>query len=289
MPADPSRPADPASPAQPAATAKTGPSAQPESTTPDPAAVGLPTQVRACLFDLDGVITRTAVVHQAAWRDMFDGWLDERSGQTGEPQQPFQDSDYAQYLDGRSRTDGIRAFLASRGLHLPDGDPSDSPDAQTVYGLGARKDGLLKQRLQRDGVEVYPDCLHYLDAVRAAGLHTAVVSSSANTATVLQVTGLSGRFEARIDAQAAAQQHLHGKPAPDMFLAGAAALGLSAQQAVVFEDAEAGVAAGHAGRFALVVGVDRTAPSSGHAEALRERGASLVVRALTDLVPAGRR
>ena len=276
-------PADPGPPADPAATP------QPGSTAADPGAVGLPAQVRACLFDLDGVITRTAVVHQAAWREMFDGWLDERSRRTGHPQQPFQDSDYAQYLDGRSRSDGIRAFLASREVQLPDGDPSDGPDAQTVYGLGARKDGLLKQRLQRDGVEVYPDCLHYLDAVHAAGLHTAVVSSSANTATVLQVTGQSGRFEARIDAQAATQQHLQGKPAPDMFLAGAAALGLSAQQAVVFEDAEAGVAAGHAGRFALVVGVDRTAPSSGHAEALRERGASLVVRALTDLVPAGRR
>ena len=265
-----------------------GPTAQPAARV-DPAVVGLPAQVRACLFDLDGVITQTAVVHQAAWREMFDGWLAERARQTGEPRTPFQDNEYAEYLDGRSRADGIRAFLAARGLHLPDGDPTDGPGAQTVCGLGARKDAVLRQRLERDGVEVYPDALRYLAAVRAAGLRTAVVSSSANTSMVLQVTGLRDQFDAQVDALVAGQQHLRGKPAPDMFLAGASAVGVDAEEAVVFEDAEAGVAAGHAGRFALVVGVDRTAPSSGHAQALRVQGAGLVVRALTDLLPAGRR
>jgi beta-phosphoglucomutase family hydrolase len=248
-----------------------------------PAAVGLPPAVRACLFDLDGVITRTAVVHEAAWREMFDGWLAERARQTGEPLLPFRDEDYTAYLDGRSRTDGIRAFLGSRAIRLPDGDPDDGPGAQTVQGLGVRKDRLLQQRLRRDGVEVYPDSAGYLDAVRAAGLRTAVVSSSANTSTVLEVTGLAGRFDTQVDALVARTQRLHGKPAPDMFLCAAAALGLTADRAAVFEDAEAGVAAGHAGGFALVVGIDRSAPGSGHAEALKDHGADLVVRALTEL------
>ncbi len=255
----------------------------------DPGAVGLPSAVRACLFDLDGVITRTAVVHAAAWREMFDGWLAERASRTGEPPQPFTEHDYTAYLDGRSRTDGIRAFLGSRAIHLPDGDPDDGPAAQTVQGLGARKDRLLRQRLRRDGVQVYPDSTRYLDAVRAAGLRTAVVSSSANTSTVLEVTHLTERFDAQVDAMVARTQRLQGKPAPDMFLAGAAAVGVTAEQGVVFEDAEAGVAAGRAGRFALVVGIDRTAPGSGHAEALTGHGADVVVRALTDLLPpAGR-
>lgn len=243
--------------------------------------LGLPDRVRACLFDLDGVITRTAVVHARAWKDMFDAFLSTWSAEHGGPFVPFDvDRDYGRYVDGRPRLDGIRTFLASRGIELPEGTPQEPPGTPTVHGLGNAKNAEVVRRIREDGVEAYPDSLTFLRAVRGAGLGTAVVSSSANTAAVLHVTGLTGLFDARIDGVVAAQRHLAGKPAPDTFLAGAADLGVRASEAAVFEDALAGVEAGHAGGFALVVGVDRV----GHGDALREHGADVVVTDLTQLL-----
>jgi beta-phosphoglucomutase family hydrolase len=248
-------------------------------------ALGLPDAVRACLFDLDGVITATAVVHARAWKEMFDAFLRERSEQTGEPFVPFDPrADYDRYVDGKKRADGTRSFLASRGIELPEGDPDDDPGAATINGLGNRKNEIVLRRIHSDGVEVYEGSVRYLHAVRAAGLRTAVVSSSANTAEVLRVTGLTDLFDARIDGLVARERGLPGKPAPDTFLAGAAELGVDAGGAVVFEDALAGVEAGRAGEFGLVVGVDRV----GQADALREHGADVVVQDLAELLGEGR-
>jgi beta-phosphoglucomutase family hydrolase len=248
--------------------------------------LGLPDRVRACLFDLDGVLTRTAVVHARAWKDTFDAFLVTWSGRHGRPFVPFDlDQDYGRYVDGRPRLDGTRTFLASRGIELPEGTPDDLPGTPTVYGLSNAKNAEVLRRIREDGVEVYPDSLTFLHAVRGAGLATAVVSSSANTADVLHVTGLTALFDARIDGVVAGRRHLAGKPAPDTFLAGAAELGVGAGEAAVFEDALAGVEAGHAGGFALVVGVDRV----GHGDALREHGADVVVTDLTQLLPVGAR
>jgi beta-phosphoglucomutase family hydrolase len=242
---------------------------------------GLPDAVRACLFDLDGVITQTATVHAKAWKEMFDEFLRRRAEQTGEPFVPFDvHDDYDRYVDGLPRADGVRTFLRSRGIELPEGDPDDPPDADTVNGLGNRKNEIVQRRIREDGVEVYPGSVRYLHAVRDGGIRTAVVSSSANTQEVLKVTGLAGLFDARVDGVVARERHLPGKPKPDTFLAGAAELGVEPAQAAVFEDALAGVQAGHAGRFGLVVGVDRV----GQAEALREHGADVVVQDLAELL-----
>jgi beta-phosphoglucomutase family hydrolase len=249
--------------------------------TRDLRALGLPDGARACLFDLDGVITRTAVVHARAWKDMFDEFLRQRSERTGEPFVPFDPrADYEKYVDGKPRADGTRSFLASRGIELPQGDPDDDPGAPTVNGLGNRKNQALLERIAADGVQVYDGSVRYLHAVRAAGVRTALVSSSANTVEILRVTGLADLFEARIDGLVARERGLPGKPAPDTFLAGAAELGVGAHEAVVFEDALAGVEAGRAGGFALVVGVDRV----GQADALREHGADVVVEDLAELL-----
>jgi beta-phosphoglucomutase family hydrolase len=246
-----------------------------------PTAVGLPARARACLFDLDGVLTDTASVHAAAWKEMFDGFLQQRAARLGEPFVAFDiTTDYPAYVDGKRRPDGTRGFLASRGIDLPEGSPEDPPEADTVNGLGTRKNNLVHDKIARDGVTVYPGSVSYLEAVQAAGMRIAVVSSSANTAEVLRVTGLERFVEARIDAQAAIGRHLKGKPAPDTFLAGAAALGVGADESVVFEDAIVGVEAGRAGAFALVVGVDRV----GHAQALSDHGADIVVSDLSELV-----
>ena len=243
--------------------------------------LGLPDGVRGCLFDLDGVLTRTATVHAAAWKEMFDEFLRARAAETGEPFVPFDPGDdYDRYVDGRTRADGTRAFLASRGLQLPEGKPDDPPGALTIHGLGNRKNELVLARLARDGVEVYEGSVSYVRAVRDRGLRRAVVSSSANTAQVLAAAGLADLFEARIDGLVAQERHLAGKPAPDMFLAGAEALGLGPGQAAVFEDALAGVDAGRAGRFAFVVGVDRV----GQAAVLRAHGADIVVGDLAELL-----
>lgn len=243
--------------------------------------LGLPDATRACLFDLDGVLTDTASVHAAAWKQMFDEYLHARADATGEPFRPFDvKADYGPYVDGRPRLDGTRGFLASRGITLPDGDPSDGPDAGTVNGLATKKNDLVNEKIHTVGVDVYPGSVRYLHAVRAAGLATAVVSSSANAELVLRVAGLTDLIDHRVDGVVAKRRHLPGKPAPDTFLAAAADLGVSIQDAVVFEDALAGVESGRAGGFGFVVGVDRL----GHADALREHGADIVVADLADLL-----
>jgi beta-phosphoglucomutase family hydrolase len=251
---------------------------------PGPTAVGLPTRISACLFDLDGVLTDTASVHAAAWKEMFDGYLRERAERLGEPFVPFDiATDYPAYVDGKRRQDGTRSFLTSRNIDLPEGSPDDAADVETINGLGTRKNNLVHEKIAKDGVTVYPGSVRYLEAVQAAGLRIAVVSSSANTEDVLRVTGLERFVEARIDAQAAISRDLKGKPAPDTFLAGAAALGVGADDAVVFEDAIAGVEAGRAGAFALVVGVDRIG-STDSAQALHDHGADIVVTDLAKLI-----
>jgi len=242
--------------------------------------LGLPDTIKACLFDLDGVLTKTAAVHNAAWRETFDAFLSARAAATGEPFVPFDpDGDYNRYVDGRPRADGVRTFLASRGITLPEGTPDDPPGADTVNGLGNRKNVLLTERIRTDGVEVFEGSVAYLHAVQAAGLRRAVVSASANARDVLAVTGLDQFVEVIIDGVVARAEGLRGKPEPDTFLAGAQHLEVSAAEAAVFEDAQAGVAAGRAGGFGFVVGVDRV----GQADALRANGADIVVRDLSEL------
>jgi len=243
-----------------------------------PGRLGLPDGIRACLFDLDGVITQTAKVHAAAWKEMFDAYLRQRDGDGFTPFDLH--ADYDRFVDGMPRADGVRTFLRSRGIELPEGDPDDPPTAETVNGLGNRKNDIVQRRIRQDGVEVYEGSVRYLHAARTGGLRTAVVSSSANTAEVLQVTGLSDLFDARVDGQVARARHLPGKPKPDTFLAAAADLGVQATQAAVFEDALAGVEAGRAGGFGIVVGVDRV----GQADALKEHGADVVVDDLAELL-----
>ena len=244
--------------------------------------LGLPDGVTACLFDLDGVLTDTAAVHNSAWTQTFDEYLRRRAEATGEPFVAFDPgADYNDHVDGKKREDGVRAFLASRGIVLAEGTPDDAPAAETVWGIGNRKNELLLATLERDGVEVYEGSRRYLEAARDAGLRRAVVSSSANTAQVLEVTGLGELVELRVDGLTARERSLPGKPAPDTFLAAAADLGVTPAQAVVFEDALAGVRAGRAGDFGYVVGVDRV----GQADALRAQGADVVVQDLAELLP----
>ncbi|HEX2191581.1 MAG TPA: beta-phosphoglucomutase family hydrolase [Acidimicrobiales bacterium] len=243
--------------------------------------LGLPDNIRAGLFDLDGVLTRTATVHAAAWKEMFDAFLRQRAAASGEPFVPFDPvEDYGLYVDGKPRADGVRAFLASRGIVLPDGDPHDAPGHETVHGLGNRKNELVLRLIREAGVEVFEGSVRYLEAARDAGLARAVVSSSANTVDVLRSVGLVDAFDVRIDGVVAAERGLRGKPAPDTFLAAAAELGVEPSAAAVFEDALAGVEAGRAGGFGYVVGVDR----AGHGEALRQRGADVVVDDLEELL-----
>ncbi|MEU8178167.1 beta-phosphoglucomutase family hydrolase [Microbispora hainanensis] len=243
--------------------------------------LGLPDEVRGCLFDMDGVLTRTALIHAAAWKEMFDEYLRDRAAATGTPFVPFDATgDYERYVDGRKRLDGTREFLLSRGIDLPEGRPDDPPGMPTVNGLSNRKNELVQAILDRQGVEVFEGSVRYLRAVRDAGLRRAVVSSSANTRRVLAAAGIDDMFDARIDGEVARERGLAGKPAPDMFLAAAEALGLTPAESAVFEDALAGVAAGRAGGFAVVVGVDR-----GHqAQALRDNGADIVVSDLSELL-----
>lgn len=243
--------------------------------------LGLPDQITTCLFDLDGVLTQTAKVHAKAWKQMFDEYLRERAQRTGEPFREFAlPEDYEQYVDGKPRRDGVRSFLESRGIELPLGTPDDAPDAETIYGLGLRKNDIVLKLIHDDGVEPYEGSVRFVKAAREHGLRRAVVSSSTNCHDVLVAAGIVDLFEVEIDGQVAEQQHLAGKPAPDTFLAGARALGAQVEQAVVFEDALAGVEAGRAGHFGYVVGVDRT----NHAAALKEHGADVVVKDLADLL-----
>ncbi|MCW2506080.1 MAG: beta-phosphoglucomutase family hydrolase [Actinomycetia bacterium] len=250
----------------------------------DATALGLPAAITACLFDLDGVLTDTAVAHDRAWAETFDAFLRARAERTGEPFAPFDPvADYAAYVDGKPRVDGVRDFLASRGITLPEGRGDDGPGTETLHGLGNRKNEALLRRIRGEGVVVFEGSRRYLEAVRAAGLRRAVVSSSANTGEVLESTGLAPLVEGWIDGLTIARQGLKGKPAPDTFLAGARCVGVEPSHAAVFEDALAGVAAGRAGGFGFVVGVDR----SGAADALREHGADIVVRDLAELLDGG--
>ncbi|MBK7021940.1 MAG: beta-phosphoglucomutase family hydrolase [Candidatus Microthrix parvicella] len=232
----------------------------------------------AVLFDLDGVITPTADVHRRAWTDMFNGFLAGLDGQ-----QPFTDDDYVKFVDGKPRADGVRSFLSSRSIDLPDGDADDPAAAHTVAGLGTRKNDRFNEILQRDGVDAYPGSIALLDALKPAGLRLAIVSSSRNARAVLSAAGLLDRFEVIVDGNVGAEAHLDGKPAPDYFLHAAAALNAAPEHAVVLEDAISGVQAGAAGTFGLVIGVDRGA---GH-NALVNAGAHQVVSDLDELLPAG--
>ena len=245
--------------------------------------LGLPDEIKACLFDMDGVVTKTALVHAAAWKEMFDEFLRDWSAKNGTQFVPFDsEHDYNEYVDGKPRLEGIKSFLESRNITLPLGTPSDPPGTPTISGLGNRKNDLFLTVLHRDGVEVYEDSIRYITAVRAAGMRTAIVSSSANTVEVLTAAGITDLFDTRVDAHVAQERGLRGKPEPDTFLEAARMLGVPATEAAVFEDALAGVAAGHAGQFGFVVGVDRI--GHGHAEELRKHGADTVVKDLGDLL-----
>ena len=231
--------------------------------------LGLPDHVTALLFDLDGVLTDTASVHDQAWKATFDAFLRDRDGEGYRPFDPVQD--YGEFVDGKPREAGVRDFLASRGITVSDA---------TVQELGDRKNTDLLRRIEQDGVRVYEGSRRYLQAAQAAGLRRAVVSSSANTRQVLEVTGLARFVEERVDGVTLRERRIAGKPAPDSYLAGAEALGVDPARAAVFEDALSGVEAGRAGGFGAVVGVDRV----GHAEALREHGATVVVQDLAELL-----
>jgi beta-phosphoglucomutase family hydrolase len=242
------------------------------------AVLGLPDTIRACLFDLDGVLTPTAELHATAWKEMFDAFLAEYEGPAYQPFDPVKDYDL--YVDGKPRADGTRSFLAARGIELPQGTPDDPPEALTVEGLSTRKDALFEKVVRQKGVRPYPGSVRYLHAVRDAGLRRAVVSSSKHCAEIVRAAGLEDLLEVRVDGIVAQEQRLIGKPAPDTFAYAARELGVGNTESVVFEDALAGVEAGRAGRFGYVVGVDR----SGEADALRAHGADTVVTDLAQLL-----
>jgi beta-phosphoglucomutase family hydrolase len=240
--------------------------------------LGLPDSISACLFDMDGVLTRTAVVHAAAWKQMFDAFLHARYGDGFTPFDATED--YDEYVDGRPRADGVRSFLASRGIELPEGAADDPPERDTVRGLGNRKNILVQERIRTQGVEAYEGTVRYLKAVRAAGLATAVVSSSANCHDVLVSAGIEALLDVRVDAGVAERLGLPGKPYPDTYLEAARELGVGPSGAAVFEDALVGMEAGRSGRFGFVVGVDRV----GQADQLRAHGADTVVQDLAELL-----
>src|SRR4051812_1390556 len=241
----------------------------------------LPDGISTCLFDLDGVLTQTAKIHARAWKQMFDDFLQNWAQRTGEPFAEFdRPTDYDEYVDGKPRLDGVRSFLQSRGIDLPMGSPTDPSDAETVHALGARKNDLVLELIREQGVEPYEGSVRFAEAARDQGMRRAVVSSSTNCRDVLVAAGIDHLFEERVDGVVAERERLAGKPAPDTFLEGARLLGAQPDQAAVFEDAQAGVEAGRAGSFGWVVGVDRT----GQAEALRRRGADVVVDDLAELL-----
>jgi beta-phosphoglucomutase family hydrolase len=235
---------------------------------------------RAVLFDLDGVLTDTASIHSDCWKRIFDDYLRERVAGKDERFVEFDiDGDYHRYVDGKPRYDGVRSFLVSRGIELPDGDPSDPPGSDTICALGNRKNKLVNEVLERDGVEPYPGAMRLLDELGAAGVHMAVVSSSKNAPTVLAAAGIAERFETVVDGTVAAEAGLPGKPAPDTFLDAARRLGVTREESVVVEDAISGVEAGRNGDFGLVVGVAR----ADNVNALSAAGADLVVTDLGEL------
>jgi beta-phosphoglucomutase family hydrolase len=243
--------------------------------------LGLPDGVTACLFDLDGVLTQTAKVHAAAWKETFDEFLRHHAEQTGETFAPFDEvKDYDEYVDGLPRYDGVKSFLQSRGIDLPQGRPKDAPGEDTYDAIGNRKNEAVLKLIQDQGVEPYDGSVRYAKAARDAGLRRAVVSSSTNCRDVLEAAGMIDLFEHIIDGNVSEREHLKGKPAPDTYLAGAKALGVEPGQAAVFEDALAGVESGRAGNFGFVVGVDRV----GQADALKQHGADTVVKDLGELL-----
>jgi beta-phosphoglucomutase family hydrolase len=247
--------------------------------------LGLNAAIRACLFDMDGVLTKTATVHAAAWKDTFDDLLRRLAARDSQPFVPFDIvADYEQYVDGKPRADGVRSFLMSRGIGLPEGSPDDPPTAETVHGVGNAKNDAFNKQLSTNGVERYEGTVRYINAVRAAGLRTAVVTSSANCAAVLEAADMTDLFDTTFDGNDLTARKLAGKPAPDSYLAAARALDAEAAQAAVFDDAQSGVQAGRAGGFGRVVGVDRL----NQAEALYAHGADIVVEDLDQLLAVNR-
>jgi beta-phosphoglucomutase family hydrolase len=240
-----------------------------------------PAGITTCLFDLDGVLTQTAKIHARAWKEMFDGFLRDWAERNGRPFEAFdRPTDYDEYVDGKPRLDGVHSFLMSRGIDVPWGSPSDPPEAETVHGLGTRKNDLVLELIGRQGVQPYEGSVRFAEMARDRGLRRAVVSSSTNCRDVLVAAGIDHLFEEVMDGTIAEREGLAGKPAPDTFLAAGRMLGAKPSEAAVFEDAQAGVEAGRAGNFGWIVGVDRT----GQAEALRRRGADVVVEDLAELL-----
>jgi len=234
----------------------------------------------AAVFDLDGVVTITASVHSAAWKELFDGFLRAREQRTGEPFQPFTEADYRTYVDGRPRRDGIRSFLAARGISLSEGSPTDAPGVATIAGLARRKNDLFQERLQRGGVEVDPDAIAFIRNLRAYGVRVGAASSSKNAQIVLESADISELFDTRVDGVTSEQLRLRGKPAPDLFLTCLHQLGVQDPlRALVAEDATVGVEAGRAGGFGLVLGVDR----GGRASDLRAHGADWVIGSFREI------
>lgn len=249
------------------------------------ASLGLAPGTRGCLFDLDGVLTATAKIHAEAWKKTFDTFLHAYDKRTGHADPPFdQAADYENYVDGRTREDGIRSFLASRGITIPEGDPTDAPGTETVHGIAEAKQWAFMSLLEKHGPQVYQGSVKYVQAARAAGLGCAVVTSSTNCKDILRAAGITDLFDATVDGHDVAAQHLRGKPAPDSYLAGAKVLGIDPAYAAVFEDALSGVEAGHAGAFGTVVGVDRV--GGDHAAHLKQHGATVVVKDLSELLGA---
>jgi beta-phosphoglucomutase family hydrolase len=238
------------------------------------------TRIDAVVFDTDGVVTDTASVHAAAWKRLFDEYLAERARGTGERFVPFDiDEDYRRHVDGKPRYDGVRDFLASRGIVLPEGDSSDPPERETVRGLGNRKDAFFLTHIREHGVTAYGSTVELVRRLEDAGFGTAIISASRNMLEVLAAAGLGGLFEVKVDGRDAEALGLPGKPDPAVFVEAAGRLGVEPPRAAVVEDALAGVEAGRRGGFGLVVGVDRV----GHSDALRAAGADVVVRDLSEL------
>ncbi len=243
----------------------------------------------AWLFDMDGVLTKTAAVHAAAWKEAFDQFLVEEGKRTGTTYAPFdKEADYERYVDGEPRSDGVRNFLAARGIELPEGSSEDAPEARTVEGVGNRKNELVLEVMDRQGVEAFEGAADLVTELRQRRVKVAVVSASENTKAALKAAGLLELFDAIVDGHVVKDRNLAGKPAPDSYLEGASLLGVDHQHAVVIEDALSGVEAGRAGAFGLVIGVDHHDAEDSHdyADALSEHGASLVVRSLTELLSA---
>jgi beta-phosphoglucomutase family hydrolase len=240
-----------------------------------------PERFDAVLFDLDGVLTSTAEIHAAAWKTMFDDYLRKRAAERAEAFRPFEiATDYKLFVDGRPRYEGVRNFLDSRGIKLPQGTPESPPGEKSICGLGNVKDALVQEAIDAGRVQSFPGSIDFARRIKAMGLRTAVVTSSRNCTPVLRAAGIADLFEAQVDGLTIEQQRLRGKPAPDSFLKAAEQLRVSPSRAIVVEDAIAGVQAGQAGRFGLVIGIDR----HGDGDALRKNGADLVVTDLSDLL-----